>query len=724
MDDRQPPKKKSRLFSEGKVLLNSLLHRNTSKSKTSNATGRNGPSGYNPAQFLIIDVAHASAPMSTADSTRVTPTATAFQGLSVDDRSTRPKAIYGTQDLLDNVTEDNGRTQHERITKYATSSVVPWMSAVRQHEVRQGSQLNDAVDQTQFTFRAASQPEVFYPQAPQKSPTKGIAQATFSNKRDEDYPDSNARLVRTPILSALKVPKQRRNLPAIPESPKSNTSTGPPSNQSARSRTVDVDRDTRGERLTSQPTSTGFTNLPLHATASPVRKHVSLSKVPENALTSPGRVERASSFASKKRKRGAFEMPPPAYVYTRTNDPNFTVFQGILLYPELCFHLASHLPVEDLISLYAISRDYHTILDTRFTTVILSQALKKAPRSSHIFPFRSYAQLCRKDPAARIPHPDPKKAAVGTVRLVPSFRWLKMIMYREKTVHAIMAMFAERGIPLPRRCGDVLKKLWFMLDIPDNARRIGFIHNSHMMNDLDLYFAACFFVKLDMLFTDPVSTHKRNDGRRMILSQQSLTKLLQLLKGEAFSTRWQIMQAWVEWKYDPVRTNDDDEALGEDEYMFGIPKANWGRLKKEYWGRKVGADGNLVPYRDLAMLLRPDQLVVREAVRRGMTFAGHYIRFMLYGYVHPKTMKDFDPREMTRMVGEYNEDDYTVDDMVAGAQALSVEDGGCSLDLGPKFQGGRSISRPQMSKEVQKYKEEQQEFIDELFAMTDEERRQ
>jgi hypothetical protein len=214
----------------------------------------------------------------------------------------------------------------------------------------------------------------------------------------------------------------------------------------------------------------GISNLPLHATLTPTRRaranataiYRPGSLVPPTLYTSPDRVKKAAA-ASRKRKRTGLILPPPAYIYTRTDSPDFNIFPAILLYPELCFHLSSHLPLNSLVALYAISRDFHTILDSRFTTVILSQSLAKAPECSRIFPFRCYAHLCRKDPASRIPHPDPEKARQGISRAVPSFRWLRMVLWREKVVHEIMAIMAEDGVPLPSRCSLALKRMWVSL---------------------------------------------------------------------------------------------------------------------------------------------------------------------------------------------------------------------------------------------------------------------
>ncbi|OQU94794.1 hypothetical protein CLAIMM_01092 [Cladophialophora immunda] len=168
--------------------------------------------------------------------------------------------------------------------------------------------------------------------------------------------------------------QQQRSLSANP----SNTVTGA---------YVDMDRDEHGRRLQNFPSR--VPRPPAHhgIYANPrVPPHLANpdSLVPEHMYTAPNRIEHAQKFAriSLKRKRPEAILPPPSYVYQRTGDPNFSIFQGFLLYPELCFTLAAHLPVKDLVSLYAISKDFHTILDTRFTTVILSQATAKAPESA------------------------------------------------------------------------------------------------------------------------------------------------------------------------------------------------------------------------------------------------------------------------------------------------------------------------------------------------------
>ena len=366
---------------------------------------------------------------------------------------------------------------------------------------------------------------------------------------------------------------------------------------------------------------------------------------PANHYTSPNRIRNAAFVASRKRKRGCPAVPPPAFIYVRTNNPNFNIFDGILLYPELCFALAANLPVNELLSLYAISKDFHTIIDTRFATVILSQSLRKCPESSRTFPFRCYKYLCRPDPAPRIPHPHPAKQAAGEIRKVPSFRWLKMVLFREKACHEIMTIMAEDGVPLPSRCELALKRMWFLMDIPDNARRIGYMHTSKLITDLDLYFMMCFVVKLDLRFNDPVAPNRYHGLRKILLTQRGLLPLWSALKRSTLLTKHDVLEMWVATKYTPLV---EEEGLP----MFGVSGEKIGKLRMEYWGeRSTHETGKACTF-----LLRPDQLLMREIVRRKIMFSKHFLRCLLWGYVDIATMENYPPRRWDRRIKELDEE--------------------------------------------------------------------
>ena len=290
-----------------------------------------------------------------------------------------------------------------------------------------------------------------------------------------------------------------------------------------------------------------------------------------------------------------------------------------------------------------------------------------------------------------------------------------------------MALAAERGVPFPRRCKEVLLKFWFILDIPDNARRVGYIHNERLFGELDLYFGMCVVVRLDMLFNDPVGTEKRDGGRRMVLAQRSLTSLVLVLKGEIWKTKVEVLREWVRWKFDP--RDEDVRDLGENrgEGIFGVPLEECGSLKKQWWGEKRKLEGMNKRMNengeqgDVLWLLRPDQLIVREVVRRGLRFRKHVLRCMLYGYVDPRTLGDLDwetegRSTARRKQGLESHNEYNFDDLVGGARCVDMADGDRLLDLGKKPVGSRRCTREGVSEQERKWREGEMDFARKSYA--------
>lgn len=307
------------------------------------------------------------------------------------------------------------------------------------------------------------------------------------------------------------------------------------------------------------------------------------------------------------------EPGPPSH---ETNVNRFSVFQALLSHPELTFEVAKHLDVDDLVSLYAISKEFHLMLDGRFTAMILAQSLGKAAESSRTFLFKCYRNLCIYDPGAR---PNPEIA--GQARHVPSFRWLRMILFREKVVHDIIACLAAEGHRLPKRASLVIKKIWFMMDIGDNIRRIGLIHNKTFWEDRDLYVATSFFIKLDMFLTDPVDGNGETRLRKMLFAQRSLSTLWKVLKREQMATQYEMLQMYVRWRYRPAQRHRGMS-------ICGVPANEVGTGELEGWGT------------GRAVLMRPDELIMREAIRRKMGLHQKYIDMMLWGYIDKKTGED------------------------------------------------------------------------------------
>lgn len=96
---------------------------------------------------------------------------------------------------------------------------------------------------------------------------------------------------------------------------------------------------------------------------------------------------------------GIHHTPSPQLLSPEATSKPFNIFTALVSHPELTLEFSKHLEVENLINLYAISKDFHALVDNRFTTFIMAQAIGKASESAQTFPFRAYRNLCKRDPA-------------------------------------------------------------------------------------------------------------------------------------------------------------------------------------------------------------------------------------------------------------------------------------------------------------------------------------
>jgi hypothetical protein len=181
----------------------------------------------------------------------------------------------------------------------------------------------------------------------------------------------------------------------------------------------------------------------------------------------------------------------------------------------------------------------------------------------------------------------------------------------------------------------------------------------------------CLFVKLDMRFNDPCAQNVYHGLRKIILAHRSLTFLLRVLKRQELRTQYDVLQAWTRFRYVPL---PDEVGLS----IFGVKANEVGKGRFEYWGKRTAADLR----REVQVLLRPEQLVMREAVRRGIRFHRHFLRSLLYGYVRPDTLENYAPRELGRRDPRLA-DEYGIDDEVGGVDVpADVDQRDPLLDLG------------------------------------------
>ena len=223
-----------------------------------------------------------------------------------------------------------------------------------------------------------------------------------------------------------------------------------------------------------------------------------------------------------------------------------------------------------------------------------------------------------------------------------------------------------------------------------------------------------------MRFNDPVASEKRDGMRRLALTQRSLSWLRDVLKGDRCNGLVQLTRDWVKWKYEVTAAEvqelrdwkrgvaamaGKDEKWGAEKLtVFGVDVRDCGRLKHQYWGlvpkEKRPKDGM---GREMT-LLRPDQLVVRESVKRGIRFGEgrHWLRCLVYGFVNPGTLEN----EKVRVMGEL--------ELERDVEGWEKEDVGedVLLDLKPKRRiAERCVKRKDITARGKETMEEEKERV-------------
>jgi hypothetical protein len=155
------------------------------------------------------------------------------------------------------------------------------------------------------------------------------------------------------------------------------------------------------------------------------------------------------------------------------------------------------------------------------------------------------------------------------------------------------------------------------MDISTSKGRVQMMHNTKLFTDIDLYNIQLFIHKLDMRFNDPIDGPSTQGLRKLFLGQRGLTPLCNLLKRKAYLDLMDVVKLAVRYSYIPP--------INRGWPVFGIPPEEIGIGHLEGWGAgKVH-------------LIRPDELVMRESVRRHLGLKQHITQMMLWGYVDPIT---------------------------------------------------------------------------------------
>ena len=336
------------------------------------------------------------------------------------------------------------------------------------------------------------------------------------------------------------------------------------------------------------------------------------SSMTENTIAAFGLVLDADSLMDAAESFLQPQFLEPTNEPVKKTKATHDFFDGLGNYPEIMMEIAKFLRPQDLVKIYSISKPFNEIIGSYLSHTMQLAAKTQAPESATVFKFKFYGDLCQIDPASR---PDPKKHML--VRSVPSPRWLQMVVHRDRTIRDILALMARQGHRMPKDMSLSLKKMWLIMDVATSRQRVQLLHSPYF-TDKDIYNMQMFIVKLDMRFNDPFDGPGSDNLRKLMLGQRGLTPLCKLLKREIGKTEMEVTKMGIRYAY-----------LVEPKFrgmpLFDIPPEEIGIGHLEGWGKGI------------VHLYRPDELVVREAVRRRLKLKNHILGMMIWGYVDPRT---------------------------------------------------------------------------------------
>ncbi|KNG51849.1 hypothetical protein TW65_01041 [Stemphylium lycopersici] len=296
--------------------------------------------------------------------------------------------------------------------------------------------------------------------------------------------------------------------------------------------------------------------------------------------------------------------------------PRFNVYQSLLRHQNLFFQFALRLPYRSIIALYAIDKEFHYRLNKYSVSLIHDYARHHAPLAGHIFSWLLYPQLCISDPMLR-----PMDGREWLARDVPGFRWVGMILWRQKVVRSILTMLAVEGHRVPAGCEAALMKFWCLMEMRTAALRLSFLHDEDIWTAADIVLMQLFLVKLDMRFSDPVLGNGAAQLGAMLLSQKSLSTLWKVLGGR-LKLDYDSATEMMVGTYLSEDLDVDTHPWLDDEMDNGVER---GLLAREGWQR------------DGARMTHAVDMVVTEGIRRGLHVQQYYLDFVLYGFVHGET---------------------------------------------------------------------------------------
>ena len=317
----------------------------------------------------------------------------------------------------------------------------------------------------------------------------------------------------------------------------------------------------------------------------------------------------------------------PAFEGVQNHHPfHYLDIPGALTgFPQLAVMVMDLLGVDDFIHTATASKRFYLFVRGNPHTTITRVALNHFPENARLYPYPCYRKYTldvrRTGPSS---NQEQSNNTGDAINKQPLLKWLKMLHFRENLIKELMDLFGKGGYTLTARCSTILKKIWFLMDIPDNRRRLSTVQNKLLWSDTEIFHAVFIFAQIESRFTGHKVGTPRQSIRRVVMAQKTPILLRNALKGTALRTHFEVLKEFMRWRYRPLPYEADMN-------LFGVPPGEVGKLQYEYYG----AMGSRV------RMHRPDELLLKECSRRQLDVLHMYATAYLQSETDPSLSRNY-----------------------------------------------------------------------------------
>lgn len=286
----------------------------------------------------------------------------------------------------------------------------------------------------------------------------------------------------------------------------------------------------------------------------------------------------------------------------------FDILGALTSHPWVEKRITDYLSPNDFVNTCMASRRFNEFV--KANNVFITD-----PMSNRTFPYcrKIFNYVCYRKLHVYVPNPTPNLTNGLPIHRIPTLKWFRMLEFRTAVIDELMLLFNQYGYALTSKCQKVLFKIWFLMDIPDNHRRLKTIQSGRLWSNLDIFHGIFVLAQIESFFSLNKVGASSQEFRRLAMAQKSPILLRDAMKGTALNSHFEVVKEFIHWCYNPPPSEDGT-------YLFGNSPDQVGKLQYEYHGH----NGNTT------RLQRPDELIIRECADRKLD------TFKMYSnlYVH------------------------------------------------------------------------------------------